>query len=135
MGDPLTRPRACSRVAVVIVALLLSSAVGWADAERPVIEITPGKERAFHVAVQDFADTALPPDLERAARLREAVEAGLEFNGVLLPLARKALHGPQQTAELTSGRRYDCGDWSQSGADALVGVESWTLALVPDVGW
>jgi TolB protein len=124
IGDPAAswRARSCVtlRVTLLLVALLVPGGTGWAADERPVIEITPGKERAFHAAIQDFADAIMPPDPERAARLREAVEAGLDFNGVLLPLARKAFLGPQQTEELASGRRYDCGDWSQGGADALV---------------
>ncbi len=122
-------------VPVVLLAVLcLRVEVGSAAEERPIIQITPGKERAFHVAVQNFvdtaadraaeidtaADTALATDPERARKLREAVEAGLEFNGVLLPLERAAFLGPEDTVELTTGRRYDCGDWSQSGADALV---------------
>lgn len=106
--------------AVLLAVLCLRVAVGSAAEERPIIQITPGKERAFHVAVQNFADTTLPADPGRAQRFREAVEAGLEFNGVLLPLARQAFLGPEDTLELSSGRRYDCGDWSQSGADALV---------------
>ena len=120
IGDLRARWRARLRVSVLGVALLLPGGVASAADERPVIEITPGKERSFHAAVQDFADKGLPPDPERATRLRKAVEAGLDFNGVLLPLARRAFLGPQQTTELASGRRYDCGDWSQGGADALV---------------
>ena len=61
--------------------------------ERPIIEITPGQERAFHVAVQSFRDDLLPAVPKRAEALRDAVEAGLEFNGVLLPLAREAFLG------------------------------------------
>jgi TolB protein len=88
--------------------------------ERPIIEISPGKERAFHVAVQVFRDDLLPADPKRAAKLLEAIEDGLDFNGVLVPLSRDAFLGPQMTEELASGRRYDCAEWTQSGANALI---------------
>jgi TolB protein len=88
--------------------------------ERPIIEIHPGKSQAFHVAVQVFRDDLLPASPERSARLLESIEQGLDFNGVLLPLARDAFLGPQVTAELAGSKRYDCADWTQSGADALV---------------
>ena len=88
--------------------------------ERPIIEISPGKEQAFRVAVQVFRDDLEPAGPERSAKLLEAIEQGLDFNGVLLPLARDAFLGPQVTSELASGRRYDCADWTQGGANALV---------------
>jgi TolB protein len=42
------------------------------------------------------------------------------YSGVLLPLPDDAFLGEMQTQALAGRRRYDCGDWSQSGADALV---------------
>jgi TolB protein len=101
------------------MSTLMPLAVASAE-ERPIIEITPGKEQAFRVAVQVFRDDLEPEDAERSAKLLEAIEAGLDFNGVLLPLAREAFLGPELTTELASGRRYDCADWTQSGANALV---------------
>ncbi len=110
-----------SRSSSGLLFLLLFGMVGpLAAEERPIIEITPGRERAFRVAVQVFRDDLVPPDPQRAGRLLESIEQGLDFNGVLLPLSREAFLGPQITKELGSGRRYDCGDWTQSGANALV---------------
>lgn len=113
--------RFCPPGMPVLLLLLLSCwAFPTAAEERPIIEIAPGKERAFRVAVQVFRDDLVPPDPKRAARLLEAIEQSLDFNGVLLPLPREAFLAPQITKELGSGRRYDCGDWTQSGANALV---------------
>ncbi len=106
---------------VVCAALFcLAPAAGVRAEERPIIEIHPGKEQAFRVAVQVFRDDLLPENPKRSARLLEAIEQGLDFNGVLMPLAREAFLGPQVTTEMSGGRRYDCADWTQSGADALV---------------
>ena len=104
----------------IVLALMLAWAGPAAAEERPIIEISPGKERAFLVAVQVFRDDLVPPDPKRAGRLLESLEQGLDFNGVLLPLSREAFLGPQVTKELVSEPRYDCGDWTQSGANALV---------------
>jgi TolB protein len=109
--------------ALTVLALLLATSAEVAHAaERPIIEVTPGDERAFHAAVQTFIDTSAGAMPERAGRLRTAVEEGLDFNGVLLPLAREAFLAPQETTELVD-RRLDCPDWRQSGADALVDGE------------
>ncbi len=104
---------------MLLLALALGSLRAFAE-DRPIIEITPGKERAFRVAVQVFRDDLQPARPERAAKLLESIEQGLDFNGVLLPLSREAFLGPQITTELAGGRRYDCADWTQSGANALV---------------
>lgn len=104
----------------LLVAFVVALSVRAAAEERPIIEITPGKAQAFHVAVQLFRDDLTPPDPERATKLLESIEHGLDFNGVLLPLKREAFLGPDTTTELAGGRRYDCGDWTQSGANALV---------------
>ena len=106
-------------VALVVSTLVCFPQVAAAE-ERPIIEITPGRERVLRVAVQRFRDDFLPPDAERADRLLTAIEEGLDFNGVLLPLARAAFLGPADTKELAVGRRSDCIDFKQSGADALV---------------
>jgi TolB protein len=110
--------RSCS--SGILLLQLFGMAGQLAAEERPIIEITPGKARAFRVAVQVFRDDLVPADPKRAGRLLESVEQGLDFNGVLLPLSREAFLGRQITSELASGRRYDCGDWTQSGANALV---------------
>ncbi len=87
----------------------------------PAIVITPGEGRAFHAAVQLFVDGGVPAEPRRAPALREEIEAGMEFSGVLLPLDHDAFLGTDQTESgLTDGRREDCADWSQGGADALV---------------
>lgn len=104
-------------LALGLVPALMASA---ADDERPIIEINPGNAQAFRVAVQVFRDDLEPPDPKRASALLQAVEEGLDFNGVLLPLAREAFLAPQITTELAGSRRYDCADWNQSGANALV---------------
>ena len=104
----------------ILLLLLFGIAGPLAAEDRPIIEITPGNERAFRVAVQVFRDDLVPADPERAGRLLGSIEQGLDFNGVLLALSREAFLGPQVTKELASGRRYDCGDWTQSGANALV---------------
>jgi TolB protein len=90
------------------------------DEGRVVVEITPGRTRAFRAAVQRFADKATPPNPQRADDLRAAIGDALHFSGVLLPLDSAAYLGPEQSAELHNRGRSDCGDWTQSGADALV---------------
>jgi len=103
--------------ALVLLLLLASPA---AAEDRPIIEINPGTPQAFRVAVQVFRDDLQPPDAQRAERLLHSIEEGLDFNGVILPLAREAFLAPQITTELAGSRRYDCADWTQSGANALV---------------
>jgi TolB protein len=88
--------------------------------ERPVVEITPGRARAFRAAVQRFADKATPPNARRAQDLRASIGDALDFTGVLLPLDPAAYLGPEQSEALSNRGRSDCGDWTQSGADALV---------------
>ena len=117
--------RSLRRSCAVLQLLCAFGSIGWiarsAGAEDgPIIEITPGDERAFHIAVQRFRDDLLPARPERGERLLEAIEQALDFNGVLLPLDRAAFLGPETTAELDAGRRYDCPDWSQGGANALL---------------
>jgi len=102
-----------------VLALLLVDARAGAD-DRPAIEITTGRARAFRVAVQRFVDKAQPTSETRADDLRELIGEALEFSGVLLPLDPAAYLGPQQSAPLSNRGRSDCGDWTQAGADALV---------------
>jgi len=102
------------------LASTLAPAPAAAEEGVPAIVVTPGAARAFHAAVQVFRDDALPPDPERAPRLRGMVHDGMAFSGVLLPLPDEAFLGEEATKELTSERRFDCGDWTGSGADALV---------------
>ena len=108
--------------------LLISTAM-WVEtgivletafAEGPAIVITPGQERAFRAAVQTFRDEdELSANPERAKELRAVIEDGLSYSGVLQPLPEEAFLGESATQELGE-KRFDCGDWTQSGADALV---------------
>ena len=91
-----------------------------AELSGPAIVITPGEGRAFRAAVQAFEDRAVPAEPGRATAFRREIEQGMVFSGVLLPLADDAFLGPLATRELTNGRRDDCSDWIQGGADALV---------------
>jgi len=91
-----------------------------AQGERPVIEVTPGKARAFRVAVQRFIDRLEPADPTRVVDLRATIEEALEFSGSLLPLQRAAYLGPEETLQLSKAPRTDCIDWTQSGADGLL---------------
>ena len=104
------------------VVILVSVVPGVLQAEDPdvAIVVTPGEGRAFHAAVQLFRDEALPADPKRAQTLRDQIEDGMVFSGVLLPLDHKAFLGPEQSGGLVAGRRADCADWAQGGADALV---------------
>ncbi len=91
-----------------------------AEPSGPAIVITPGEGRAFRAAVQVFEDRAAPAEPGRAVAFRREIEQGMVFSGVLLPLPDDAFLGPLTTRELTDGRRNDCSDWIQGGADALV---------------
>ena len=84
------------------------------------MQVTPGTSRAFRVAVQEFVDRNAVLDPKRSADLRLDLEQALGFSGVLLPLTHDAFLGPERTEQLNRGARYDCGQWSQAGADALV---------------
>jgi TolB protein len=108
-------------IAVISVAVLtLADAFAGAQEQRPAIEITPGRARAFRVAVQRFVDNAEPVNNRRAEDLRTAIGEALEFTGVLLPLDRAAYLAPEESGPLSNRGRSDCIDWTQSGADALV---------------
>lgn len=101
------------------VAMLLFAFGAQAQTSKPLIEVTPGKARAFRAAVQRFA----PPEgatADQVDGLRDAIAAGLEFNGIILPLDRAAFLGPERTVDLEGASRGQCSDWTQSGADALV---------------
>jgi TolB protein len=104
----------------VIAGAIVWGGLAGGEAKRPIVEITPGSARAFRVAVQRFHDSALPADPKRADDLRGRIEEALGFSVVLLPLDRKAFLGSEDTAQLARGPRYDCQDWTQSGADALL---------------
>ena len=114
--------KSSSLVLLLGVVLLGTLAPPVLRAEDPevAIVVTPGDNRAFHAAVQLFRDEALPEDAKRAETLRSQIEDGMVFSGVLLPLAHKAFLGPEESAGLVAGRRADCADWAQGGADALV---------------
>jgi TolB protein len=86
----------------------------------PAIVVTPGETRAFHAAVQIFDDASRPPNAGRAVALRAEISEGMAYSSVLLPLPDAAFLGDLLTKNLGDGPRADCGDWTQSGADALV---------------
>ncbi len=115
----------------LVISLAMSSSVAGlvssfaalpaaAQAQRPIIEITPGRARAFRVALQRFRDLAQPTNELRADDLRGVIGDALEFTGVLVPLDPAAYLGPEQSGPLSNRGRSDCSDWAQSGADALV---------------
>jgi len=114
--------RCIGRAGLVLAAALglLCAGSPRAEAQDPAIVVTPGDERAFHAAVQLFKDEAAPASAERAGELRRLIGEGMEYSGVLLPLADDAFLGEMQTQALSGRRRYDCADWAQGGADALV---------------
>jgi TolB protein len=115
-----------SRFPIPLLAVLLAIAgptlvsAPPARAEEPAIVITPGDGRSFRAAIQTFEDVALPADPNRARELRRIIGAGMEYSGVLLPLPEEAYLGETVTREFGESRRFDCADWTQSGADALV---------------
>ncbi len=104
---------------IAVLALLLPW-LALAEDSRPPIVVTPGQGKAFRAAVQLFLDEAQPIDPKRAPELRSLVGEGLTFSGVLLPLADEAFLGDLATSKFRDGPRFDCVDWTQSGADALV---------------
>jgi len=107
-----------ARIAVVV--LMLAGDLAAAQEQRPAVEITPGRARAFRIAVQRFIDHAEPANDRRGDELRAAIGEALEFTGVLLPLAPAAYLAPEDSQPLSNRGRSDCIDWTQSGADALV---------------
>ncbi len=82
--------------------------------------VTPGEGRAFYAAVQRFQDEGDPDTRSRARTATGDRRRASSFSSVLLPLTEDAFLGAKVTTELADRRRYDCGDWTQSGADALV---------------
>ncbi len=108
--------------ALSIVALCSMNLPGtaMAQSQKPVVEISPGRAKAFRVAVQRFRDRAQPLRLSRADDLRAVIGDALDFTGILLPLDPAAYLGPDESGPLSNRGRSDCPDWSQSGADALV---------------
>lgn len=106
------------------LALVTLGGAWWAPsparAEGPAIVITPGEGRAFRAAIQTFSDDVRPADPGRAAELRRFISDGLDFTGVLLPLPDDAFLGEVTSGAELGATRFDCADWTQSGADALV---------------
>ena len=107
----------------------------------PVLEITPDRARSFRAAVQLFAQpvaaspeteseseiesrpgvpSPVPLDPAQLEELRRAIEEGLEFSSVVLPLARDAYLVSQVSESIQGGPRTECPEWSQSGAEAWV---------------
>ena len=112
--------RILSLIGSLVLAVLCGSGPVAAQWPEPAIVITPGESRAFHAAVQRFADGGSPAEPGRADALRSEIQEGMRFSDVLLPLADDAFLGPLETTELADGARGDCSDWTQGGADALV---------------
>lgn len=104
----------------LIGALLIADVAIAQPSDRPAVQVTPGRARAFRVAVQRFADNSRNVNARRADDLRASIGQGLKFSGVLLPLDTQAYLGSQDSAPLSNRGRSDCQDWTQSGADALV---------------
>ncbi|MCP4039843.1 MAG: hypothetical protein GY733_23060 [bacterium] len=109
-------------VAVLWLVFLASIAPPSSDAQTQnrVVEISPGRAKAFRVAVQRFRDHAQPQNTFRADDLRGVIGDALDFTGTLLPLDPAAFLGPDESGPLANRGRTDCSDWAQSGADALV---------------
>lgn len=116
-----------------LCVLAVGIGAAWAAATsaqdtQPVLEITALRASSFRAGVQLFAQpeelvseaptAALDPS--QIEELRDAIEAGLKFSSVVLPLSRDAYLVPQATESIQGGPRADCGEWSQSGADAWV---------------
>ena len=112
--------RILSLIGSLVLAALCGSGPVAAQWPEPAIVVTPGEGRAFHAAVQRFADGGSPAEPGRADALRSEIQEGMRFSDVLLPLADDAFLGPLETTELADGARGDCSDWTQGGADALV---------------
>jgi len=106
--------------ALPIVLLHAAIAAGPARAQNPTIDITPGRLDVFRAAVQLFDDRVTPASAERAGRLRDEIEEGLRYSSLLMPLDHEAFLGDEKSSSLDLPNRTDCGDWAQSGADALV---------------
>lgn len=96
------------------------TAISGQAQERPVIEVTPGKARAFTVAVQRFATPGSDVAVQLVRQLKASIDDALIFNAVLKPLPEEAFLGAEATSELVDGPRFDCGDWTQSGAEGLI---------------
>lgn len=113
--------RRTAKIWTVVFVLLGASFSASADSETgPAIIVTPGQERAFNAAVQVFKDEAVPASPGRARELRDMIGEGLAYSSVLLPLDEAAFLGELATQKMAGRKRHDCGDWTQSGADALV---------------
>lgn len=112
------------RIALVVIAVSLAIPIAprlaTAQTQNPVVQISPGRAKAFQVALQRFRDLAQPANALRADDLRGVIGEALEFTGVLLPLDTLAYLGSEDSAPLSNRGRTDCPDWAASGADALV---------------
>ncbi len=107
-------------LSIVALCIVCAPDVGLAQSQKRVVEISPGRAKAFRVAVQRFRDRAQPMRPARADDLRAVIGDALDFTGILLPLDPAAYLGPDESEPLSNRGRSDCPDWSQSGADALV---------------
>jgi TolB protein len=86
----------------------------------PTLEITPGQVKAFRTAVLRFRQVGQPVGEERVDRLREAIEHGLAFSSIVLPLEHDAYLASDESPPLDSQAPFDCDAWKQSGADAVL---------------
>jgi len=86
----------------------------------PTLEITPGSAKAFHAAVLRFREVGASVGEERISTLRREIEQGLAFSSLVVPLAREAYLGSEESPPLDLERGFDCDTWRQSGAEALI---------------
>jgi TolB protein len=86
----------------------------------PTLEITPGQVKAFRTAVLKFQQVGQPVGDERVDRLRDAIERGLTFSSIVLPLEHDAYLASDQSTPLDQEPGIDCDAWRQSGADAVL---------------
>jgi TolB protein len=82
------------------------------EAERPTVIVTEAAGKAFSIATQEFAGGA------DAAKLRQEIDAGLEFSSLFRSIDPAAFLGPRKTGSLSEA--LDCASWRQIGADALL---------------
>ncbi len=103
------------RNAALLGVLLAAGAAG--AQERPAVVVTDPTAGTYRAAVQRFRSGVAGVD---AAGFRKDLVAGLEYSSLFSELSPRAFLGPEETPALDDGPPVVCGDWRQSGADALV---------------
>jgi TolB protein len=86
----------------------------------PTLEITPGSAKAFHAAVLRFRELGASVGEQRISTLRREIEQGLAFSSLVVPLAREAYLGSEESPPLDLKLGFDCDSWKQSGAEVLI---------------